>query len=148
MELPHDAASGTVRIIRVPGPRVDKSDIRVVVESSPGRPSVDAIDFATAIQRTLDRLVDEVVEAVDDGTWGAAEGARLHAWIRAELLPWAADMLRQASPGTRAVAGPALSRLAGLDAQLLGTYGASASHAASNLHTAATTLIRLTADTR
>ncbi len=38
---------------------------------------------------TLARLVDEVLDAVEDGDSAVPEAGRLHTWIRVEFLPWA-----------------------------------------------------------
>ena len=47
---------------------------------------------------TADRLVLEVVYAVDDGYTGVPECQRLIAWLSAEFLPWVQSRFAQAPP--------------------------------------------------
>lgn len=42
----------------------------------------------------LSALIRNVEDAVADGTWGASEAGSLHLWLRAELMPWAMNELR------------------------------------------------------
>ena len=42
---------------------------------------------------TLARLVDDLLAATNEGDSGVPEAARLHAWVRGELLPWSDEVL-------------------------------------------------------
>ncbi|MFN8185153.1 MAG: hypothetical protein U0R23_12105 [Candidatus Nanopelagicales bacterium] len=50
------------------------------------------------LNQTADRLVLEVVYAVDDGYTGVPECQRLIAWLSAEFLPWVQARFAQAPP--------------------------------------------------
>ena len=82
---------------------VDPRDRRQALQTEAGRncaetvatPSLDTTDPALAAMTreahrlTLSRLVDEVLDAVEDGDSGVPESGRLHTWVRVEFLPWA-----------------------------------------------------------
>ncbi len=99
--------------------------------------------YAAIIDSAMRRLVQHVQEAVDDGTWAVAEAAQLHAWVRAELLPWAAELMRTADPTTRETLAPVFTQLAQLDAELLGTCGRPAAALAHKLQDSGTQLLRM-----
>lgn len=42
---------------------------------------------------TLARLVADLLAATNEGDSGVPEAARLHAWVRGELLPWSDEVL-------------------------------------------------------
>ena len=50
------------------------------------------------LNQTADRLVLEVVYAVDDGYTGVPECQRLIVWLSAEFLPWVEPRFAQAPP--------------------------------------------------
>lgn len=86
-------------------------------------PIADPTRYSEQVKSTLHRLVAALQDAVDEGGFGAAECAQLHTWIRAELLPWAADASNRMNSAQRRHAGPLFVELAELDAAVLGTVG-------------------------
>lgn len=53
---------------------------------------------AQEVNATADRLVLEVVEAVEDGTSGVPESQRLIAWLGADFIPSVAPRFPQTPP--------------------------------------------------
>ena len=98
-------------------------------------------DYVDVLDATLHRLVTQVREAVDDGTWAVSESAQLHAWLRAELLPWAAASVRTLDMRTRDTMGPVFAELAALDVELLGCAGIAAAQMAERLQSTGTRLL-------
>lgn len=91
--------------------------------------------YADEAVATIHRLVRNLRQAVEDGTWGASETASLSMWCRAEFMPWARGQVGQLPEPESA--GHLLRDLAALDAHLLGTAGHAAVDAAEKLETAA-----------
>lgn len=85
--------------------------------------TAERIEYSEQVRSTLHRLVTSLQEAVEEGGFGAAECAQLHTWIRAELLPWAADASMRMDAYQRRRAGAFFVELAELDAAVLGTVG-------------------------
>ena len=98
-------------------------------------------DYGTVLTTNLNRLVRQLEEAVEDGTWAVSEAASLHTWVRAELVPWATTMIHHLDPATRAALSPYFAELAALDVQLLGTAGRSAAELAHQLEVVADKLV-------
>lgn len=98
--------------------------------------------YAAIIDSAMKRLVAHVHQAVADGTWAVNETAQLHAWVRAELMPWAAEVLRTSDPAARASLAPAFAELAKLDADLLGTCGRPAAALATKIQDSGSQLLR------
>lgn len=101
-------------------------------------------DYGTVLTTTLSRLVHQLEEAVDDGTWAVSEAAALHGWVRAELVPWASSVASTLDPRTRRELQPLFAELAALDAQLLGTAGSAAAAMARQLEVVADRLVATT----
>ncbi|MFA7267191.1 MAG: hypothetical protein WC054_12850 [Candidatus Nanopelagicales bacterium] len=97
--------------------------------------------YAAGLSETASRLTRDVHHAVADGGWAAAEAGRLHTWVRAELVPWARSAVRDLEPRQRSVINPYLVQLENLDAQMLGTAGASAADLAYQLRITADRLV-------
>ena len=101
-----------------------------------------ATDYGTVLTTNLNRLVRQLEEAVEDGTWAVSEAASLHTWVRAELVPWATTMIHHLDPAARA-AQPYFAELAALDVQLLWDFaGRSAAELAHQLEVVADKLVR------
>jgi len=83
----------------------------------------DPTKYGEQLKSTLNRLVESLQTAVDEGGFGAAEYAQLHTWIRAELLPWAADASARMNSLQRRKASTMFAELAELDTAVLGTVG-------------------------
>jgi hypothetical protein len=91
------------------------------------RASASAFDARwDALRDTLERLTGEVAGALEDGTWAVPEAARLHAWVKSELVPLSVSM-EAAIPkvDVAARAGVASDRglLLGLNSLLSGSRG-------------------------
>jgi hypothetical protein len=100
-----------------------------------------ATDYGTVLTTNLSRLVRQLEEAVEDGTWAVAEAALLHIWVRAELVPWATATINHLDPATRVALSPYFAELAALDVQLLGTAGRTAAELARQLEVVADKLV-------
>lgn len=82
--------------------------------------------YAPTMGMTLDRLIREVTDAVDDGDGAVAEVARLYTWLHAEFLPWTLSIERdypQADPVAVAAVRANRAQLADLAAELRGVHG-------------------------
>ncbi len=98
-------------------------------------------DYGHQLSETVHRLTRDVHEAVEDGGWAAAESGRLHAWVHAEVVPWARGAtLGLATPHCAAI-NNYLNDLTRLDAQMLGTAGITAADIASQLKLAVDRLV-------
>lgn len=89
-------------------------------------------DYGSMLSETVFRLARDVQSAAEDG-WAATETARLHAWVNAELVPWARAAARDLDPRERAAINPYIVQLGELDAQMLGTAGSPAAELADRL---------------
>lgn len=98
-------------------------------------------EYAAGLSETAFRLTRDVHHAVADGGWAAAEAGRLHSWVRAELVPWARSAVRDLDARQRGAINPYLVQLDNLDAQMLGTAGASAAELAYQLRVVADRLV-------
>lgn len=90
-------------------------------------------DYGSVLSETAFRLAREVGDAAKDGGWAATEAARLHAWVQADVVPWAKEATRDLDPRERASINPYIVAIAELDAQMLGTAGSSAAELADRL---------------
>ena len=72
----------------------------MVIEKTIGVPAPRAAvpEAREGMNETADRLVLEVVSAVDDGYTGVPECQRLIAWLGAEFLPYATTRFVDAPP--------------------------------------------------
>ena len=103
--------------------------------------STSTTGYGAALPTNLSRLVRQLEEAVEDGTWAVSEAASLHSWVRAELVPWATATVHRLDPETRRTLGPYFTELAALDVQLLGAAGRSAAELARQLEVVADKLL-------
>lgn len=114
---------------------VDPRDRRQALQTEAGRncaetvatPSLDTTDPALAAMTreahrlTLSRLVDEVLDAVEDGDSGVPESGRLHTWVRVEFLPWAqAENMSISDEAERAAVRSDIGVIVGLNSLLAG----------------------------
>jgi len=77
-----------------------------------------------SMRLTLERLCEELLTAVDDGDWGVREASRLHAWMRAEFLPWFEQRENEADDlATAAAIRSDRGVLLGLNSLLMGARG-------------------------
>ena len=90
-------------------------------------------EYAAGLSETAFRLTRDVHHAVAAG--------RLHSWVRAELVPWARSAVRDLDARQRSAINPYLVQLDNLDAQMLGTAGASAAELAYQLRVVADRLV-------
>lgn len=97
-----------------------------------------------ALRDTLERLTGDVVAALEDGTWAVPEAARLHAWVKSELVPLSESM-EASAPGADVAARAAIASdrglLLGLNSLLSGSRGQEAGQWAREIHTTGHALI-------
>ncbi len=97
-----------------------------------------------ALRDTLDRLTGDVAAALEDGTWAVPEAARLHAWVKSELVPLS-EAMETAVPSvhvaTRAALASDRGLLLGLNSLLSGSRGQEAGQWAREIHTTGMALI-------
>ena len=105
------------------------SKARVVI---PMTTTSTATDYGTVLTTNLNRLVRQLEEAVEDGTWAVSEAASLHTWVRAELVPWATTMIHHLDPATRAALSPASPSWPRLTSSFLGLQGAAPLNSPTN----------------
>lgn len=93
----------------------------------------------------LNRLTEELLDAVADGDSGAPEAFRLAAWLHGDLLPWTQD--REATlddDAARVALRSDIGVLSGLQSLLNGSHGKDAAKWARQIHrTASIMLARL-----
>lgn len=90
-------------------------------------------DYGLQVSRTVQRLTRDIHDAATEGDWAVSEVSRLHAWMLAEVVPWARSVANELDPPQRARVNQFLVDLADLDAIMLGTAGTAAADVADQV---------------
>lgn len=107
------------------------------------RPFSLALDteYSLHLRATLGRLCRELAESVEEGGPGLNEIVRLHAWLRADFVPWTSLRLDRMNAATRSALSDAMAQVGNLDANLVTTAGTEAAELADRLRRLGTDLV-------
>lgn len=95
--------------------------------------TVESIDYAQTLSAALERLVRDLESSVEDGGWAVAEISRIDSFVRADLIPWSYGIATKVDQRSRTDIHRLLRDLLELDAELLGTVGATSATVARQL---------------
>ncbi len=101
---------------------------------------IDA-DYSLHLRATLGRLCRELVESVEEGGPGLSEIVRLHAWLRADFVPWTSRRLDDVNLATRGALSDLMAQVGSLDARLVTTAGTEAAELADRMRRLGTDLV-------
>lgn len=101
---------------------------------------IDA-DYSLHLRATLGRLCRELVESVEEGGPGLSEIVRLHAWLRADFVPWTSRRLDDMNLATRSALSDLMAQVGTLDARLVTTAGTEAAELADRMRRLGTDLV-------
>lgn len=98
-------------------------------------------DYSLRLRITLGRLCREVVETVEDGDSATDETLRLHAWLRADYIPWLSKAMLALSLPARSELATAMAEIAHLDSLLVTARAEQAATIADRLRRVGTDLV-------